>query len=339
MAVNKRIETNPSKYQQRHETALVLLRNSIPRPDITQPHIEKLWPPTTTYHHSLSGLSRAATLSPPPPTSPQDLSLASLIADGVHFLHERHSQTDPTPLLLLASHICTSLLPNAPILITLKSLYPSLLLLRSKYESNAGLAGRAEAFRLLATATDMHTEYWVELPTDDEAGKYEAKVKLASLHYELACNFMQREQLAKADEVFTHVLEVYDKLGGEDVHPVRYGMVRCHQALILGSMKGQTSEALELANSGYMLVKSMLEPNPHLEVEIMFLLAMLAFHLGRKKQALELHMAVLKARYNLLGPKHHETLSSQYMVAVCEHTSGVEGRREAEYDWLTERVQ
>lgn len=185
----------------------------------------------------------------------------------------------------------------------------------------------------------MHTEYWVELPTDDEATKYKAKVKLASLHYEVACNYMQREQLAKADEVFAHVLEVYEKLGGEEVHPVRYGLVRCYQALILGSMKGRASEALKLANSGYKLVKSMLEPNPHLEVEIMFVLAMLAFNLGRNKQASELHRAVLKARYNLLGAKHHETLSSQYMVAVCEHNSGVEGRREAEYDWLTERVQ
>ena len=251
-------------------------------------------------------------------------------------MHERGSQTETMPLLLLASRICKSLLAHSPIRV--KSLYPSLLLLRSKYEGLAGLAGRAEAFRLLATATDMHTEYWIELPTNDEAGKYSAKVKLASLHYELACNYMQREQLAKADEVFNHVLEVYDKLGGEDAHPVRYGLVRCHQALILGS-QGQTREALELANSGYKLMKSMLEPNPHLEVEIMFLLAMLAFNLGRSKQAFELHKAVLKARHNLLGPKHHETLSSQYMVAVCEHNSGLEGRREAEYDWLIARVQ
>ena len=183
----------------------------------------------------------------------------------------------------------------------------------------------------------MHTEYWVELPPNDGEGKYEAKVKLASLHYELACNYMQREQLGKADEVFAHVLEVYDKVGGENVHPVRYGMVRCYQALILGSREGRASEALELANSGYELVKSLLEANPHLEVEIMFVLAMLAFNLGRNKQALELHKAVLKARYKLFGEKHHETLSSLYMVAVCEHNSGVEGRRKAEYDWLRDR--
>ena len=184
----------------------------------------------------------------------------------------------------------------------------------------------------------MHTEYWVELPIDDEEGRYEAKVQLASLHYELACNYMQREQLGKADEVFAHVLEVYDKLGGEEVHPVRYGMVRCYQALILGSRKGRASEALALANEGYGLVKSLLEANPHLEVEIMFVLAMLAFNLGRNEQAVELHKAVLKAREKLLGEKHHETLSSLYMVAVCEHNSGGEGRREAEYDWLGERV-
>lgn len=249
-------------------------------------------------------------------------------------MHERRSQTEAMPLLLAASHICKSTLPQDPTRV--KSLYPSILVLRSKYESFAGIAGRAEAFRLLATATDMHTEYWVELPTS--AGSYEAKVKLASLHYDLACNYMQREQLAKANEVFNHVLEVYDKLGGENAHPVRYGLVRCHQALILGS-KGQTSEALELASKGYVLVKAMLEQNPHLEVEIMFLLAMLAFNSGRNKQAFELHLAILKARYKLFGPKHHETLSSQYMVAVCEHDNDVEGRREAEYDRLSELVQ
>ena len=336
MAVNHRVKTDPSKCQQRHETARALLRKSIPHPDITQPSIEKLWPATTTYHHCLDGFYRQAILSTPHSAPTQDLELAELISDGVHFMHERGSQTETMPLLLLASRICKSLLAHSPIRV--KSLYPSLLLLCSKYESLAGLAGRAEAFRLLATATDMHTEYWVELPTNDDAGKYSAKVKLASLHYELACNYMQREQLAKADEVFNHVLEVYDKLGGEDAHPVRYGLVRCCQALILGS-QGQTREALELANSGYKLMKSMLEPNPHLEVEIMFLLAMLAFNLGRNKQAFELHKAVLKARHNLLGPKHHETLSSQYMVAVCEHNSGLEGRREAEYDWLIARVQ
>ena len=331
MAVNKRIKTTTSYCQQCHESARALLRKSIPHPDITQPGIERLWPASTTYYHCLDGFYRQAILSPPNFATTQDLELAEIISDGVHFLHERGSQIETMPLLLTGSHICKSLLPHSPIRV--KALYPSILLLRSKYESSAGIAGRAEAFRLLATATDMHTEYWVELPTNDEAGKYSAKVKLASLHYELACNYMQREQLAKADEVFNHVLEVYDKLGGENVHPVRYGFVRCHQALILGS-QGQTREALELADSGYKLVKSMLEPNPHLEVEIMFLLAMLAFNLGRNKQALELHIAVLKARHNLLGPKHHETLSSQYMVAVCEHNSGLEGRREAEYDRL-----
>lgn len=249
-------------------------------------------------------------------------------------MHERDSQTETTPLLLAGSRICESTLPQDPMRV--KSLYPFILVLRSKYESFAGIGGRAEAFRLLATATDMHTDYWVELPTD--AGSYEAKVKLASLHYDLACNYMQHEQLAKADEVFNHVLEVYDKLGGENAHPVRYGLVRCHQALILGS-KGQTSEALELASKGYVLVKAMLEQNPHLEIEIMFILAMLAFNLGRSKQAFELHLAVLKARHKLLGPKHHDTLSSQYMVAVCEHNSDLEGRREAEYDRLTKRAQ
>ena len=336
IAVNNRVKNDISKCQQRHEVARALLRKSIPHPDITQPGIERLWPATTTYSHCLDGLYRQATLSTTDSATTQDLELAELISDCVHFMHERGSQTETMPLLLLASRICKSLLPHSPIRV--KALYPSILLLRSKYESFAGIAGRAEAFRLLATATDMHTEYWVELPTDNEAGQYDAKIKLASLHYELACNYMQREQLAKAGEVFNHVLEVYEKLGGENVHPVRYGLVRCHQALILGS-KGKTSEALHLANSGYILVKSMLEPNPHLEVEIMFLLAMLAFNLGRNKQALELHKAVLKARYSLLGPKHHETLSSQYMVAVCEYNSGLEGRREAEYDWLTERVQ
>ncbi len=249
-------------------------------------------------------------------------------------MHERRSQTETMPLLLAASRICNSTLPYDPMRV--KSLYPSILVLRSKHESFTGIAGRAEAFHLLATATDMHTDYWAELPTD--AGRYEAKVKLASFYYDLACNYMQREQLAKADEVFNHVLEVYDKLGGEHAHPVRYGLVRCHQALILGS-KGLTNEALELANSGYTLVKAMLEPNPHLEAEIMFLLAMLAFNLGRKTQAFELHLAVLKARHKLFGPKHHETLSSQYMVAVCEHNSDLEGRQEAEYDKLTELAQ
>lgn len=336
IAVNERIKNDPSKCQQRHETARTLLRKSIPHPDITRPGNESLWPASTTYYHCLDGFYRQATLSNAGPATPLDLKLAELISDGVHFMHERRSQTETMHLLLTASHICKSLLPHNPMLV--KSLFPSLLLLRTKYESYAGIAGRAEAFRLLATATNMHTEYWVELPTNDEAGKYSAKVKLASMHYELACNYMQREQLAKADEVYDHVLEVYDKLGGENVHPVRYGLVRCYQALILGS-KGQTREALELANLGYKLVKTVLEQNPHLEVEMMFLLAMLAFNLGRNKQALELHMAVLKARHNLLGPKHHETLSSQYMVAVCEHDSGLEGRREAEYDRYTERVQ
>ena len=246
-------------------------------------------------------------------------------------MHERGSQTETMPLLLAASRICESTLAQDPMRV--KSLYPSILVLRSQYESFAGISGRAEAFRLLATATDMHTDYWAELPTN--AGKYEAKVKLASFYYDLACNYMQREQLAKADEVFNHVLEVYDKLSGEDAHPVRYCLVRCHQALILGS-KGQTNKAFELANSGYILVKTMLEPNPHLEVEIMFLLAMLAFNLGRNEQAFELHLAVLKARHELLGPKHHETLSSQYMVAVCEHNSDLEGRQKAEYVSLTE---
>ena len=249
-------------------------------------------------------------------------------------MRERNSQIETTPLLQTASRICKSTLPQLPLKV--KSIYPSTLVLRSKNETFAGIAGRAEAFHFLAKATDMHTEYWEDLPTKIDS--YDAKVKLASLHYELACNYMQRELLVKADEVFNHVLEVYDKLGGEDAHPVRYGLVRCHQALILGS-KGQTSEALETANKGYVLVKAMLEPNPHLEVNIMFLLAMLAFNLGRNKQALELHLAILKARYKLLGAKHHETLSSQYMVAVCELNSDLEGRREAGYDWLTERVQ
>ena len=334
MAVNKRVKKDTSKCQQRDEVARALLRKSIPHPDIKQPGIERIWPASTIYYHCLDGFYRQATLSTSNSATTQDLELAEMISDGVHFMHERGSQTETVPLLLTASHICKSRLPHDSIRV--KSLYPSLLLLRSKYESLAGIAGRAEAFRLLATAIDMHTDYWVELPTN--ADQYSAKVKLASLHYDLACNYMQREQLAKADEVFNHVLEVYNKLGGEDAHPVRYGLVRCHQALILGS-KGQASEALELAGKGYGLVKSMLEPNPHLEVKMMFLLAMLAFNLGRNKQALELHEAILEARHNLLGPKHHETLSSQYMVAVCEHNSGLEGRRKAKYDRLTERDQ
>ena len=334
IAVNKRVRNDRFKCQQRYETAQTLLRKSIPHPDITQPGNEKLWPASTTYYHCLDGFCRQAILSAPSSGPTQDLELAELTSDGVHFMHEHRSQTDTMPLLLAASRICESTLPTDPMRV--KSLYPSILVLRSKYESCAGIAGRAEAFRLLATATDMHTDYWAELPTD--AGSYEAQVKLASLHYDLACNYMQREQLAKADEVFNHVLEVYDKLGGENVHPVRYALVRCHQALILGS-KGQTSEALELASKGCVLVKAMLEQNPHLEVEIMFILAMLAFNQGRNKQALELHLAILKARYKLFGPKHHETLSSQYMVAVCEQYSDIEGRREAEYDRLTERVR
>ena len=334
IAVNKRVQNDTFKCQQRYETVQALLRKSIPHPDITQPGNERLWPASTTYFYCLDGFYRQAILSAPSSGITQDLELAELISEGTYFMHGQDSQTETMPLLLAGSRICELALPQDPMRV--KSLYAFILVLRSKYESFAGIAGRAEAFRLLATATDMHTDYWVELPTD--AASYEAKSKLASFHYDLACNYMQREQLAKADEVFNHVFEVYDKLGGENAHPVRYALVRCHQALILGS-KGQTSEALQLANSGYKLVKAMLEENSHLEVEIMFLLAMLAFNLGRNKQALELHLAILKARHELSGPKHHATLSSQYMVAVCEHNSGLEGRREAEYDRLPERAE
>lgn len=126
---------------------------------------------------------------------------------------------------------------------------------------------------------------------------------------------IELNMIDEAGENFKCGLEYYRRMGNEETLPSRFGILYWIQMLVLAT-KGEASDARELARHATRLVSDAVGVETPLTLETKFYAAVVAFTTGDIAAALQLHRDILEVRLRLLGKSHHDTLSSQYNIAV-----------------------
>ena len=138
---------------------------------------------------------------------------------------------------------------------------------------------------------------------------------------------MQTDDIRDAGLSFVKALISYSKAGDEKTLDVRIGSAYVFQSFIHATAS-QKKEALKFSDRGYHMVREILGDDSHQSILLNFLRALILFNTGEPEASHSIFQDVLAVRRRCLGESNHETLSSQYCLAVTSQRLGDLGKAE-----------
>ena len=304
-----------------YEALRDLLYKAFPTIDVVR-RGERDWKDMSKYFFCVEGLFIGAQTYAPDGVDfmKRDLPMARLLADAGRYQYETCFGVRAVPLLQKARHICNTTCDQADLKVPSKMiLFPTLCLL-SAYSLFGGIQAKRASHLLLNKAADNHRELCT---AGFYNGREDRKDIMAAIFLSHTGDaYMQSEDLVAASERYELSLHYYLRPSGEQHHRFRSGRARLYNAFILAS-KGthKAGLALQQAEGAFQSMDPQTGLFAHSVLWYRFLRALLLFNCGHFESACKLHQEVLTDRKLLLGDTDHETLSSQYCVAVCEMRS------------------
>ena len=315
MRVLHQLDKNLLQRQSIYESARDVVRENFPRPNIAARGDERTWPAMSKYIPHIMSLHAAVVASDPKIDG--DLEFAGILADASRFHYELGVHEDAVPLLHTAENICDDILPVKPT--DTKAVYPAILSLLSLYERFAGVQGRNTALVYIQKSVELQAEYMhdlsVSLATDLD------HINVGRFFLDQGCNFLHTEDITEADSSFAQALDSYAKAGDENALGVRFGSAYAFQSFIC-AVNSRKKEAVELSDRGYRIVREILGDDSHQSTLLNFLRALILFNTGELEASRSIFQDVLAIRRRRLGETNHETLSSQYCLAVTSQWLG-----------------
>ena len=315
MHVLHELDKNLLQRQMVYESARDVVREAFPRPNIAARGDERTWPATSKYLPHITSLHAAVVASDPKIDG--DLEFVDILVDASRFHYESGVHEEAVPLLHTAESICDDMLSVKPM--DTKALYPAILSLLSLYERFAGVQGRNTALSYIQRSVELQVEYMRDLSPSSVTDL--DHINLGRFFLDQGCNLLQTEDITEADSSFTQALDSYTKAGDEKVLGVRFGSAYVFQSFIC-AVNSRKKEAVELSDRGYRIVRKILGDDSHQSTFLNFLRALILFNTGELEVSCSIFKDLLAVRRRRLGDTNHETLSSQYCLAVTSQWLG-----------------
>ena len=302
-----------------YDTYRILARKNFPRLDIAERGDGRYWTEMQKYYNCVEGLLVGAEIHKTncDDFTADDLEFAELLTDAARYQYEIGYGVLGMPLLKKASVICANAFSIHDKRVMSLALHTPVLCLASAYEAFAGLEARDRAERSITKSMRAHDMF--KEVRDQYGLESQTRLTEAMLLSRIGETFMQKERLDLASTHHARSLAIYQKEGGEEQHGFRCGRIHLHNAFIKASEGTESARAaLEMSIWAFQLIEPRTTTCLHSRVWFEFLRALLLFNCGDVNGSLDLHRRVLEDRKQYLGFDDHETLSSQYCVAVCE---------------------
>lgn len=297
------------------QQALNIARAAFPRQNIALRGDTSLFPINKKYLPHVASI-RAAFLESNPPMA-NNVLLAELIKDAAAFLFNWQVRGEALELLATAEKMCSEMIDEDPERIgTILATITSDL---GIYDQYFGVGTRQRGIDRTRRALKLQKDHIARIPEDEVTTS--DRIFLGRFHIDHGCCWMQTNSMSEADALFRDGLIEYGRGGGEEKLAARYGLVYIFQAMI-ETTRRNVKEADRLSAQGIALMERALDPNAHSTLWCKFLVGMVLFCSGKIELALKCHTEVLESRLKDLGKEHHETLSSQYCLAVVQEQMG-----------------
>jgi tetratricopeptide (TPR) repeat protein len=291
-----------------------IVRSPFPRLDPAKRGDPSKWAVYEKYLPQVISLEEAFAQSNPKISD--DLEFTTILRDAGSYLMNSGYQPDAVTLLETAVAVCNSLLETEPLIAG--NVLDGCLSNLQVYNQFMGVAGRKNALKLTARELELRTAQVDGLPRDQYA-KTDV-IKFGRVFVDKACAHSQMELLEEAGEFFDSALEWYHEAGGEEALPARMAQLYACQLWVVAPSQNKT-KTRELIQRSLKLASDSVGPENPLTLAAMFSAATALFTIGDIAEALQLHKKVHEARVRLRGPAHHDSLASQYQVAVCDQNS------------------
>ncbi|PMD52524.1 pfs domain-containing protein [Hyaloscypha bicolor E] len=291
-----------------------IVRNPFPRLDPAKRGDPSKWAIYEKYLPQVISLEEAFAQSNPKISD--NLEFTTILRDAGSYLMNNGYQPDAVSLLETAVATCNSLLETEPL--AAGNVLDGCLSNLQVYNQFMGIAGRRNALKLTARELELRSAQVDGLPRDQYTET--DVIKFGRVFVDKGCAHSQMELLEEAGELFDKALEWYEQAGGEKALPARTAQLYACQLWVVAPTQNKT-KAQELTQRSLKLASDSVGLENPLTLAAMFSAAMAAFTIGGIAEALQLHKKVHEARIHLRGPAHHDSLASQYQVAVCYQNS------------------
>ena len=277
---------------------------------------ERNWDDLHKYFNCVGGLVAGARVLAPDDVDfmSDDLPFAGVLVDAARYQYETRFDVRALPLLQRASCICRFPYTEAEKMTLKSTIHSSAQCLLSAYCLLGGIRARGHARSYAAEAIKTFNQFWAS-----GCSIALRKLRAAVILSHSSDVLMQAEQIVEASTDYDILLETYEQNDDEQQNQFRLARARLYKAFILICQGGhRVGDALQIAEKAFQILETRVKTFAHCMLWFRFLRALLLFNCGVFDESWRAHSEVLKMKQLQLGETDHETLSSQYCVAVCE---------------------
>jgi len=251
------------------------------------------------------------------PKMGNNFNFAWFLQDAGYYLLNKGIEVDGIPILETSVEVGTAMIPTDPTKV--RPIVADALSSLQLYKQYFGIPGRQEAQRLTTTELELLDEQMAGIPKDHWTD-YD-KIAMIRALVDLGVTSVQLSHMDEGAAALERALEQYDDL--QDQAPVlaRLALIKCCK-LWPSASEQKDRDTRKLASEACELMAQELGNDAPLTQTVKFVAASAMFTIGDIDEALRRHKEVYDAFQHDRGSSAHETLASQYNLAVCYQNVG-----------------
>lgn len=297
-----------------------IVRHSFPEPSVLHRGDSSLWLICQKYVGQIISINIAFKQSEPCISG--TFNFVELLRDSGYYLMNNGEQPDAISLLETCRTVCMELIKKGcqPARTTLADELGTL----TMYYIYMGNDYREKARSLSLEAIALREEKMAGIPPEEWSQLDHVNHGRSYVDMSEACSMLYRTDEAR--KFVAMAIEHYVKAGGEKSLPARTAYGNSLQLLLNCDL--QPLQSLQRSRHYLELAANTVGREGFLTLQIKQFVGVMAMRAGRTEEALEIHKENFELRTKLKGKANHETLASQYCLAVCYQNTGKLGDAE-----------
>lgn len=182
-----------------------------------------------------------------------------------------------------------------------------------------GTEGRLRAVQITSDALEMLKKHFGERPIRDWTEL--EKMRYGRAYHEYGVKIIHFNRIEESSEMLGKALYYLSKIQDQDPLKARIANIVSFQALIEAS-RHDPERAVDMINRSLTMMLAAVGTDSAWYVQAKNGEANITFTIGNVRQAVKLYEDLLKIRVRMGGKSDHDTLSCQYIIAVCYQNLG-----------------
>jgi len=239
------------------------------------------------------------------------------LQDAGYYLLNKGIEVDAIPILETAVEVGTAMVSTDPAKI--RPIVADALSSLQLYKQYFGISGRQEAKRLTITELELLDEQMAGVPKDQWTDH--DKICFVRALVDLGVTSIQLTQMDEGNAALERALGYYNILQDQAPVVARLALIKCCK-LWPSATEQKAGDTRKLATEACELMVRELGKDAPLTQQVKFVAASAMFTIGDVDEALQRHKDVYDTLLRDRGSSAHDTLASQYNLAVCYQNVG-----------------